>query len=218
MNMRKWTVWLTAGLLIVLAVTGYFAIAAEVGSKQDPLVTVSYLDVIAGETMAKIDAQFAEKKTQLDQEIDARLASLTGDIDKRVAEYKASLGAEKVSDAVIDSIAEAVLAQMKAEGIGQTPETPPATGEQGQATWKVVTLEAGKTLVGQVGCEIILRLGSATCVASGSPGLINLSDGTDLPNGGALKTNNLYIVTINGRGITSSEKFTALVSGSYSIR
>ena len=55
MNKRKWTIWLSAALLVVLAVSGYFAIAAEYGSKEDPLVTLSYInEVLSPQTMEAI--------------------------------------------------------------------------------------------------------------------------------------------------------------------
>ena len=48
MKSRKWTFSLAALLLVVLMTTCYLAIAAEYGSQDDPLVTLSYInDVLA---------------------------------------------------------------------------------------------------------------------------------------------------------------------------
>jgi hypothetical protein len=84
--------------------------------------------------------------------------------------------------------------------------------------FQVVKVDKGKQLIGNVGCEIVLRLGTAKCYASGSPGLINLSDGDDLPNGGQLSSNSLYLVTVDGRGFTATANVTALVMGPYTIK
>ncbi len=82
----------------------------------------------------------------------------------------------------------------------------------------VVTLSKGQRLTGQVGCEILLRIGSATCSASDSPGLVDSSAATELQNGGALAVNHLYLVTIQGHGITATTGNTkVLVKGEYSI-
>lgn len=209
MNGRKWTIWISSGLLILMGITGYFAIAADSGSREDPVVTLSYInDVIGPQTIQEIDAIFEEKKGTLDEELDKRLNDLSGEMDRMAAQYRNTLAGAIVSDAVVDQIAQKVVESMGGSGGGSASST---------ASWSVVQIEAGKTLTGSVGCEVILRIGAATCVASGTPGIINLSDGTDLANGGELKTNNLYIVTVNGRGVASSGGCTVLVSGSYTI-
>ena len=73
-------------------------------------------------------------------------------------------------------------------------------------------------LTGQVGCEIMLRVGTATCVASGAPGLVDSTGGTTLANGNALVTNHLYLVTVDTRGVTATaDTVKLLVRGSYTI-
>lgn len=214
MNGRKWTIWLSSGLIVLLAVTGYFALAADAGSKEEPTVTLSYInDVAAPKTMAEIDTLFEEKQAELDEELTKRVNELSGDLDSMAAQYRNTLAGAIVSDTVIDQIAQKVVSQMGGSAVGNSN-----SGSSSEASgWSVVSIEAGKTLTGKVGCEVILRIGSATCVASGTPGIINLSDGTDLANGGDLKQNNLYIVTVNGRGIKTADGCTVLVSGSYTI-
>ena len=62
MKNKKCAVWLIAVLLVVLTATGYFAIGAEYGSQDDPLVTLSYInDVLSPNTMKNIDSIFAKK-------------------------------------------------------------------------------------------------------------------------------------------------------------
>ena len=86
------------------------------------------------------------------------------------------------------------------------------------ASFKVVTLSKGQTLTGQVGCEVMLRIGTAVCVTDYSPGLIDTTDGTTLNNGGALQTNHLYMVTIPTRGVkATADVVKVLARGSYTV-
>ena len=54
------------------------------------------------------------------------------------------------------------------------------------ASYSVVTLTSGQTLALGVGCEVMLRVGTATLAANTDPGLIDVSTGGTLNNGGAL--------------------------------
>ena len=99
------------------------------------------------------------------------------------------------------------------------------SGQTGQpsgadsASFKVVTLSKGQTLTGQVGCEVMLRIGTAVCVSDSAPGLIDTTGGTTLNNGGALQTNHLYMVTISPRTVTAtSGTVKVLARGPYTIR
>ncbi|MBD5133859.1 MAG: hypothetical protein HDT38_05245 [Clostridiales bacterium] len=83
----------------------------------------------------------------------------------------------------------------------------------------VVTLTQGQTLVGNVGCEVMLRVGSAVCGSTDSVGLIDTTSGGVLGNGQALVTNHLYMVTITPRRITAtSGTVRVLARGPYSIQ
>ncbi len=194
-------------LLVTLMTTCYLAVAAEYGSKEDPLVTLSYInDVLMPEANAKINEVFDRKAAEFDGLISDKLSSIQSEVDKRVAEMGASAAP---SAELVRAVTDAVLAQLGESAPG---------GQTAANGWKVIKLENGKTLSGEVGCEILLRIGSAQCVASGSPGLINLSSGTDLSNGESLSANNLYIVTIKGRGIRATSAATLLVNGAYTIQ
>jgi hypothetical protein len=83
-------------------------------------------------------------------------------------------------------------------------------------TYKLVTLNKGQVIKGSVGCEILLRIGSAKVSAASTPGLVDLTSGGTLNNGSALTSNHLYLVTIEGHGISATESSTkVLVRGSY---
>ncbi|MEG1917344.1 MAG: hypothetical protein RR092_01710, partial [Oscillospiraceae bacterium] len=69
------------------------------------------------------------------------------------------------------------------------------------ANFTVVSLQKGQTLRGDLGCEVLLRVGTAVCVADSAPGLVDSTDGGSLQNGGGLVKNHLYLMTIENRGV-----------------
>lgn len=81
--------------------------------------------------------------------------------------------------------------------------TAPSSGGAA-ASFSVVTLSQGQKLNLDVGCEVMLRLGSATVSADSSPALVDVTDGGTLGNGGALTANHLYMSTIAGRSLTAT--------------
>jgi hypothetical protein len=88
---------------------------------------------------------------------------------------------------------------------------------QSSAAFSVVDLTQGQKLTGAVGCEIMLRVGTANCVSPASPGLIDSTDGTTLENGKALVKNHLYVATVADRGVTATAAVKLLVRGTYTI-
>ena len=85
------------------------------------------------------------------------------------------------------------------------------------AAYQVVTLSAGQKVTGSIGTEFLLRGGTGTCIADSSPGMINMTTGGTLANGGNLVENNLYLSTVDGRGVQAVTDIVLLVRGSYSI-
>lgn len=91
-------------------------------------------------------------------------------------------------------------------------------GTSTASTFTVVTLSNGQTLTGQIGCEVMLRVGSAVCVSSSAPGLIDETAASTLNNGGGLVQNHLYMMTIENRGVKATAATTKLlVRGSYTL-
>lgn len=94
------------------------------------------------------------------------------------------------------------------------------TGTSGTAdAFAVVTLTNGQVLTGEIGCEVMLRVGSAVCTSPSAPGLIDETSATTLNNGGALQQNHMYMMTIENRGVkATSATVKVLVRGGYTIQ
>ena len=118
---------------------------------------------------------------------------------------------EKLYPQLVDKISEEA-----DRAVGEVRKTVSGNGA-GTDTYSVVSLASGQTLVGQVGCEILLRVGSAGVSASETPGLVDTTDASTINNGTALKQNHLYMVTIGGNGIRASSAAKVIVRGDYSI-
>lgn len=154
MKTRK-TKIIVCALLALCAIAGITVYAAyNYGTKDDPLITKSYLDeVLTPELMAELEAQIN------------------------------------------------------------------AAGNDTGAAFKVLTLSMGQTVTCQVGCELMLRIGTASASGPDSPVLVDTTSGSTLENGGALVKNHLYMVTIVNNGFTASADTTkVLISGSYTVK
>ena len=103
-------------------------------------------------------------------------------------------------------------AQLQANQNSTTPASPgPAD------VFTVVTLRRNQSLTCSVGTEIMLRIGSANGRGT-APALVNYTSGATISAGSALTFNNMYLVTIEGNGITAtSDNTRVLVRGSYRV-
>ena len=89
----------------------------------------------------------------------------------------------------------------------------------GGADFRVVTLQNGQTLSAGVGCEVMLRIGSASASGPDSPVLVDTTSGTTLENGNSMVKNHLYMITIVNNGLKATADGTkVLVSGSYTVK
>ena len=155
MKKNRWYLRLLALLVLCGALNVTITAAAEAGSSDDPLVTLSYLN-----------------ETFMDS------------IMERVDQLGISAG----------------------------------SGASAASNFTVVTLTSGQVLTGDIGCEVMLRVGTAVCVSPSSPGLIDETAATALNNGSALVQNHLYMMTIEGRGVRATAGTTKLlVRGSYTV-
>ncbi len=169
MKKNRWFLRMTVLLALSLSLNCTISLAAEAGSSQDPLVTLSYLnDTFLGQIMDKVDEKIAQRNSQIVQQMGGGQAGSAG----------------------------SVMA----------------------STFTVVTLSSGQVLTGDIGCEVMLRVGTASCVAPSTPGLIDESAGSTLSNGAALVQNHLYMMTVEGRGVKATAATTKLlVRGSYTV-
>lgn len=203
MNPRKFIISTGAFLLVFMLLTGYVAVAAEYGSKDDPLVTLSYVtDVLAPNTLKQMDAVIAEKTKTYSADMENKMTTYASSLDVKISQMNSKLVEVTSGSDFINKVADAVAKK---------------TGATSSAQWQVVKLAQGKTLKAEVGTELVLRLGNANCYATGTPGLVNLSDGSTINNGSAISQNKLYLVTVKDRGIKASNAVTVLVCGKYTI-
>lgn len=201
--MKKWSIWVTCGLVAVLMVAGLVAIAAEYGSQSDPLVTLSYIEkVLLPNAQEDVEKSVSNAMEDFEDALSDSNKSIQSYIDKKLRSFASG----DVDDELIDAIAASVVEQMG------------GSVTAGEVSWSVVQVPAGSTVVCEVGVQAVLRVGQAVCVAAGSPGLIDLSNGETLANGGALAANHLYTASVQGRGIYTAQGCTLLIAGSYNIQ
>ena len=201
--MKKWSIWLTCVLVAVMMIAGLGVIAAEYGSQSDPLVTLSYIEkVLLPNAQKDVDKTVSNAMEEFEDALSDSDKTIQSYIDKKLRSFASG----DVDEELIDAIASSVLEQAG------------GSVTAGEVSWSVIQVPAGSTVVCEVGVQAILRVGQATCVAAGTPGLIDLSNGETLENGGALATNHLYTASIQGRGIYTAQGCTLLIAGSYTIQ
>lgn len=185
MKNRKFPMRLAALVLVVFTLAGFAAVAAEQGTTNDPLVSLSYLtSIFKPSILTEVDTKVAAQETRIKSDFTTQLGAHKTEVDKLVSGLSG----------------------------GAT-----VTG-QSSATYSVVTLSSGQTLTGTIGTEIMLRVGTATCVASSAPGLIDVTTGGALNPGAALTANHLYMATIDPRGVKATASVVkVLVRGTYTV-
>ncbi len=182
MKKKKWRTGACV-LLVGLVLTAFVAIASEVGSQGDPLVTLSYLqETFLTQILNNVDEKLAVRSEILTEQMRNQISSAKRDIlDEMGSSYQDEDGSMAVS-------------------------------------FTTVTLTAGQILYGDMGCEVLLRSGSAVCISDGKsvPGLVDTTDGTSINDGSALLQNHLYMMT-DQRGVQAQEDILLLVRGAYHI-
>ena len=70
MKKNRWYLRMAAMLALSLVLSCTVSLAAEAGSSQDPLVTLSYLnDTFLGQILEKVDAKIAQRNSQIVQQL-----------------------------------------------------------------------------------------------------------------------------------------------------
>ncbi|MEG0777453.1 MAG: hypothetical protein RR147_01535 [Oscillospiraceae bacterium] len=82
------------------------------------------------------------------------------------------------------------------------------------ANFTAVSLAKGQTLKSGVGCEIVLRSGTAACIGTG---MSDTTSGSAVSSGAALEVNHLYLSSADGDGLTASSAVTLLIRGTYKV-
>ena len=80
-----------------------------------------------------------------------------------------------------------------------------------------VTVGEGQIIMLSTGSELLLREGTAICVAPSTPGLVDTTDGSILEGYELLRPNHLYLATAEDRGLTAGDTVTVLIRGEYVI-
>ena len=198
MKNRKWTIWLTSIMVAALMITGLGAIAAEYGSQSDPLVTLSYIEqVLLPKAKEDVDDMVKDALEDYEDELSDQTKSVEKYIDKKLRSFASG----DVDEALVEEIA-----QIIAQKIDTTAPV--------NAPWAVVDVPAGYSVICQTGVQVILRAGQAGC----SGALVDLSNGENLADGGALISNHLYAADGQGSVLYTSEGCTLLISGGYTIQ
>ena len=88
-----------------------------------------------------------------------------------------------------------------------------------ELTFKVVEVAAGKTIYGEAGTEMVLRMGKGGIIATEKGGVADLTAGCDLSKGTAIPANHHLLVPVDdGRGLKVTENSLVMVKGGYSIK
>ena len=113
MARNKWMVTVGSILLIALLASGYMAVAAEYGSKEDPLVTLSYItDVLEPEALKRVDEAIADKTATLNAELDGKIEEYVAKLDEALASGGGSASDLASNEALINAVADAVIEKM----------------------------------------------------------------------------------------------------------
>ncbi len=88
-----------------------------------------------------------------------------------------------------------------------------------ETQYQLVNLSAGQKLVGGMGAEMILRMGSANVIATDLGGISDVTLGYDLSGGIAVPANHHLIVPRDdGRGVVATADCIFMVKGTYQIQ
>ena len=94
----------------------------------------------------------------------------------------------------------------------------PGTTKSQTESFEVVSVKAGEKIIADAGCEMILRQGKASIIATAKGGLANVTDGADLANGVSMPSNCLLIVPVSdGRGLSAETDLLVMIKGTYEL-
>lgn len=89
----------------------------------------------------------------------------------------------------------------------------------GAEKFEVVNVEKDSKVLCDAGTELILRMGTATVVATEKGGLADTTAGYDIANGSSMPPNHLLIVPLaDGRGFKADTDVIVMIKGGFSIK
>jgi hypothetical protein len=204
---QKKSVISAAAFFVVMALTvGYFALASDIGGRENPLVTLDYLKSLDPQIEGMIEAAVREKVDAEEQRFRDMLRQAQDIISSTPS------GGVNMDDLLNDDAFVAGIAAEIADIYGL-----PGMGDLESSVTRL-SIRSGTTIRLAQGARIMRRGGAAEVVnvPSGQAGLINLTDGSVLPGGGALLENNEYTVTFeNGREIRCTADSVFFIWGSF---
>ncbi len=173
------------------------------------LLLVSYTLLVVGVTAAGTAGSQSDPLVTVSYLNETFMTQLLNKVDEKLAARD-----KELSDKLSAQVAADTKRLREQYGGGTTEDTSSDTAD----TFTVVTLTEGQTLTGGIGCEVLLRVGTASCVAASAPGLVDETAGSTLGNGAALTVNHLYMMTVADRGVkATTTTVKLLVRGGYSI-
>lgn len=92
-------------------------------------------------------------------------------------------------------------------------------GDGTAVSFSIVNMSKGQKIIAAAGTEIILRMGTATIIATQKGGLADTTAGVDLSNGSEMPSNHLLIVPVaDGRGIEANSEVIVMIKGGYTLQ
>lgn len=198
--MKKLTSGIGAFLLVFTLCVGYVAVASDLGTREDPVVSLSYInDVLQPKIMTATDKVFSEKLESFTNEIDKKITELSSKLSNKATELQNQILLNKDNADFIKKVAE----QVNLVSSSSNPDN----------SYASVKVTKGTSLISSVGTEMVLISGEAVSLSNG---LINLTIGEQSNNKSILK-NNLYLTDDVGSGIKANSDITILVRGEYKL-
>lgn len=217
---KRWIAGVCSVLIVVLLLAGGAAVAAELGGKDDPLVSLSYIEQLIPQLNENIEKVISEKVNEFDASLDTKIEEVNKSIDEKISRFEEQYAAGFANQEFIDKVA-AALADKGLSGSTGSGEGSGTVAGDGYLYTRV-DVDAGQTLYGEVGTEILWRIGNGVVVSPGVPGLIDISSGEDAASGTALSANHVYVVTVGGagneRGFRATSNCRVMIKGPYTIQ
>ncbi len=214
---KRWIAGVCSVLIVVLLLAGGAAVAAELGGKDDPLVSLSYIEQLIPQLNENIEKVIKDKVSEFDESLDTKIDEVNRSIDEKISRFEEQYAAGFANDDFIAKVAAALADK------GITGSSGGSTGGSGTTSgegylFTRVDVTTGHTLYGEVGTEILWRIGTGVCVSPGTPGLIDITTGGDLASGGQLQQNHVYVVTVGDRGFKATSDCRVMIKGPYTIQ